>query len=82
MSSFVKFAKFLTSRNIVRNKLNYTNINVQASKFTKHDLKELSVNFQPASNDLVIPNEKIEDFPEKYICPKVNRVMLDQAEFN
>ncbi|CAG8744436.1 23401_t:CDS:2, partial [Dentiscutata erythropus] len=36
--------------------------------------------FHPTSKYLVIPNEKIEDFPENYICPKINRDMLCKKE--
>ncbi|CAG8511805.1 13926_t:CDS:2 [Racocetra fulgida] len=83
MSAFVKF--FSTpkgSRNIVRSLLNHPNhINIQASKFTENDVKALRVNFKPASEDLVIPDEKIEDFPENFICPKINRDVLSKEEF-
>ncbi|CAG8587638.1 10234_t:CDS:2, partial [Scutellospora calospora] len=65
-----------------RSLLNHPNyIYTQASKFTKDDVGALRVKFQPASEDLVIPNEKIEDFPKNYICPKINRDILDKAAF-
>ncbi|RIB01864.1 hypothetical protein C2G38_2229435 [Gigaspora rosea] len=83
MSAFVKFLlTFKNSRNIVRNLLNHPNhVNTQASKFTKNNVEALRIKFQPASEDLVIPNEKIEDFSENYICPKINSDVLDKAEF-
>ncbi|CAG8580882.1 4879_t:CDS:2, partial [Ambispora leptoticha] len=62
--------------------LNHPNcINTQASKFTKDDVEALRVRFQPASEDHVIPNEKVEEFPEQYVCPRINRNMLGNSEF-
>lgn len=73
MSTFVKFFSTLkNSRNIAESLLKHScHFNTQASKFTINDMKALRVNFQSASEDFVIPNEKIEDFPENYICPKI-----------
>ncbi|CAG8655473.1 2118_t:CDS:2, partial [Gigaspora margarita] len=64
-----------------KNLLNHSkHINTQASKFTKNNVEALRVNFQPAFEDFVIPNEKSEDFPENYILylSKINRDMLDK----
>ncbi|CAG8539503.1 3155_t:CDS:2, partial [Diversispora eburnea] len=41
----------------------------------------LRVRFQPASEGHVIPNEKVEEFPEQYVCPRINRNMLGNSEF-
>lgn len=84
MSAFVKFFSTLKkSRNIVRVLLKLPNhINTQANKFTNDDVKAMRVQFRPASEDHVIPNEKIEDFPEQYVCPRINRKMLKDDDFN
>lgn len=83
MLMFIKFFSSLKdSQSIVRDLLNHPNhINTRASKFTKDDVEALRVKFQPASEDHVIPNEKVEEFPEKYECPQINRDMLNKEEF-
>ncbi|CAG8820227.1 8823_t:CDS:1, partial [Dentiscutata erythropus] len=53
----------------------------QASKFNKEDLNLLNVRFQPVSKDHIISNEKDENFPKQYVCSKINKDMLDKAEF-
>ncbi|CAG8630053.1 3414_t:CDS:2, partial [Diversispora eburnea] len=68
------------SRIQVRHKLNQQ-LNTQAHKFNEDDLNALKVRFQPAAKDHVIPNEKIEKFPEQYVCPKINRDMLSNEGF-
>ncbi|CAG8634989.1 10831_t:CDS:2, partial [Diversispora eburnea] len=71
------------SRDIVINRLNYSGtITTRASLFNEDDLNALNVRFQPAPKDQVIPNEKVDEFPHHYVCPKVNRDMLDKAEFD
>ncbi|CAG8437359.1 2811_t:CDS:10 [Diversispora eburnea] len=42
---------------------------------------EQQVRFRSESEDHVIPNVKVENFPEKYACPKINRDMLDKTGF-
>ncbi|CAG8526413.1 1007_t:CDS:2 [Diversispora eburnea] len=83
MSMFIKFFSSLKdSRSIVRSLLNHPNhINARESKFTKDDVEALRVKFQPVSEDHVIPNEKVEEFLEKYKCPQINRDMLNKEEF-
>ncbi|RHZ63857.1 hypothetical protein Glove_327g27 [Diversispora epigaea] len=50
--------------------------------FNEDDLNVLNVRFQPASKDQVIPNEKVNEFPHYYVCPKVNRKILLEENFN
>ncbi|CAG8648251.1 2646_t:CDS:1 [Acaulospora colombiana] len=83
MSVIAKFFSTLKeSRKIVRDLLNLPNHNnTQANKFTKNDVEAFRVKIQPASEDHVIPNEVVKEIPEKYVCPRINRDMLDKAEF-
>ncbi|CAG8539006.1 3002_t:CDS:2, partial [Ambispora leptoticha] len=69
----------LRLRLLKQNQLNY--INIRANDFMKDDLEALRVKFQPASKDHIIPNGKVEEFPEQYVCSKINRDMLDKAGF-
>ncbi|CAG8636150.1 11289_t:CDS:2 [Diversispora eburnea] len=85
MPAFAKFFSTLKgSREIVRSRPNH-DLTIQAYKFNEDDLNVLKVRFQLAAEDHVIsniPNEKIEEFPEKYFCPKVNRKMLIDEDFD
>ncbi|CAG8633199.1 3078_t:CDS:2, partial [Diversispora eburnea] len=86
MPSLVKYFSALKDSRIQfgclfkkQNQLNY--INVRANEFTNNDLEALRVKFQPAPEGHVIPNEKIEKFPEQYVCPRINRDMLSKEGF-
>ncbi|RHZ76765.1 hypothetical protein Glove_193g65 [Diversispora epigaea] len=55
--------------------------NLIAENSEEDDAEALRVEFQPASENF-IPNEKFEEFPgQQYVCSKVDRDMLDKAEF-
>ncbi|RHZ70240.1 hypothetical protein Glove_274g39 [Diversispora epigaea] len=70
------------SRAKVRGLLLPNQINTQATDFTKYDVEALRVKFQPATEDHVIPDGKVEEFSEQFICRKINRNMLKDDEFN
>ncbi|CAG8440417.1 9609_t:CDS:2 [Acaulospora morrowiae] len=69
----------MSVRTLVRRLQSY--VNGRADAFTKEDLEALRVNFQPAFESHVIPNGKVEKFPEQYVCPGINRDMLSKERF-